>query len=154
MSCVFFGLTCSTTASCLSWSSLFWILKYAWLPVTVTVSWFISPPIGNPVERAQRWEFPSHIFPERKFKWRVAREIWFNKEALQVLHFTVEVRFAFEDVILWHISQCETIQNLKHLGKWLFSCKFVTNLKVHKIDIFFGFDFEICIISLLVMSKY
>jgi hypothetical protein len=29
-----------------------------------------------------------------------------------------------------------------------------TYLKVHKIEIFFGFDFEICIISLLVMSKY
>ncbi len=27
-------------------------------------------------------------------------------------------------------------------------------LKVHKIEIFFGFNFEICIISLLVMSKY
>jgi hypothetical protein len=27
-------------------------------------------------------------------------------------------------------------------------------LKVHKIEIFFGFDFEICIISLLVMSKF
>jgi hypothetical protein len=27
-------------------------------------------------------------------------------------------------------------------------------LKVHKIEIFFGLDFEICIISLLVMSKY
>ncbi len=27
-------------------------------------------------------------------------------------------------------------------------------LKVHKIEIFFGFDFEICNISLLVMSKY
>ena len=27
-------------------------------------------------------------------------------------------------------------------------------LKVHKIEIFFGFDFEICIISLTVMSKY
>ncbi len=27
-------------------------------------------------------------------------------------------------------------------------------LKVHKIEIFFAFDFEICIISLLVMSKY
>jgi hypothetical protein len=26
-------------------------------------------------------------------------------------------------------------------------------LKIHKIEIFFGFDFEICIISLLVMSK-
>ncbi len=27
-------------------------------------------------------------------------------------------------------------------------------LKVHKIEIFFGFNFEICIISLLFMSKY
>jgi hypothetical protein len=27
-------------------------------------------------------------------------------------------------------------------------------LKVHKIENFFGFDFEICAISLLVMSKY
>ncbi len=26
-------------------------------------------------------------------------------------------------------------------------------LKVHKIEIFFGFDFEICIISLIVMWK-
>ncbi len=31
---------------------------------------------------------------------------------------------------------------------------FFSSLKVHKIEIFFGFDFEICIISLLVMSKY
>jgi hypothetical protein len=28
------------------------------------------------------------------------------------------------------------------------------SLKVHKIEIFFGFDFEICIISLLDMWKY
>jgi hypothetical protein len=28
------------------------------------------------------------------------------------------------------------------------------SLKVHKIEIFFGFDFDFCIISLLVMSKY
>ncbi len=27
-------------------------------------------------------------------------------------------------------------------------------LKVHKIENFFGFDFEICTVSLLVMSKY
>jgi hypothetical protein len=27
-------------------------------------------------------------------------------------------------------------------------------LKVHKIEIFLGFNFEMCIISLLVMSKY
>ncbi len=27
-------------------------------------------------------------------------------------------------------------------------------LKVHKIEIFFGFDFEICTISLLVLLKY
>jgi hypothetical protein len=32
--------------------------------------------------------------------------------------------------------------------------EFMDPLKVHKIEIFFGFDFEICIISLLVMSKY
>ncbi len=29
--------------------------------------------------------------------------------------------------------------------------EFIDSLKVHKIEIFFGFDFEICIISLLVM---
>jgi len=32
--------------------------------------------------------------------------------------------------------------------------KGLVSLKVHKIENFFGFDFEICIISLLVMSKY
>jgi hypothetical protein len=30
----------------------------------------------------------------------------------------------------------------------------LSGLKAHKIEIVFGFDFEICIISLLVMSKY
>ncbi len=29
-----------------------------------------------------------------------------------------------------------------------------TGLKVHKIEIFFGFDFEICNISLIIRSKY
>ncbi len=33
----------------------------------------------------------------------------------------------------------------------LISC---LNLKVHKIEIFFGFDFEICNISLIIRSKY
>ncbi len=36
----------------------------------------------------------------------------------------------------------------------VYGCANKTSLKVHKIEIFFGFDFEICIISLLVMSKY
>ncbi len=43
------------------------------------------------------------------------------------------------------------------LSKAKFSCVdrfWPADLKVHKIEIFFGFDFEICIISLLVMSKY
>ncbi len=35
-----------------------------------------------------------------------------------------------------------------------FMYEYVLALKVHKIEIFFGFDFEICIISLLVMCKY
>ncbi len=41
------------------------------------------------------------------------------------------------------------------LNKYLDTKAFVCfPLEVHKIEIFFGFDFEICIISLLVMSKY
>ncbi len=39
-------------------------------------------------------------------------------------------------------------QALEHIGPR------VPSLKVHKIEIFFGSDFEICIISLLFMSKY
>ncbi len=42
----------------------------------------------------------------------------------------------------------------KQLFLKLFYLLLVFNLKVHKIEIFFGFDFEICIISLLVMWKY
>jgi hypothetical protein len=40
---------------------------------------------------------------------------------------------------------------------WVFfDYKYITHvfLKVHKIEIFFGFDFEICLIYLIVMSKY
>jgi hypothetical protein len=36
---------------------------------------------------------------------------------------------------------------------WAFAKTYIS-LKVYKIEIFFGFDFEICIISLLDMSKY
>ncbi len=42
-----------------------------------------------------------------------------------------------------------SIKRLFHEIAWTF-----VDLKVHKIEIFFGFDFEISIISLLVMSKY
>ncbi len=35
--------------------------------------------------------------------------------------------------------------------KYMYS---VGNLKVHKNENFFGFDFEFCTISLLIMSKY
>jgi hypothetical protein len=44
---------------------------------------------------------------------------------------------------------------LKSVSPWIHSrttCR--TYLKVHKNENFFGFDFEICNISLLVMSKY
>ncbi len=41
-----------------------------------------------------------------------------------------------------------------HMKAEMIPGKFLHSLKVHKIEIFFGFDFEICIISLLVMSKY
>ncbi len=41
------------------------------------------------------------------------------------------------------------IQNSVLVDRWL--NMFI--LKVHKIEIFFGFDFEICIISLLFMSN-
>ncbi len=36
----------------------------------------------------------------------------------------------------------------------LFEVSITDVLKVHKIEVFFGFDFEICIVSLLDMSKY
>ncbi len=39
-------------------------------------------------------------------------------------------------------------------GKYWEQYQTAETLKVHKIEIFFGFDFEMCIISLLVMSKY
>jgi hypothetical protein len=45
------------------------------------------------------------------------------------------------------------IYTIFHFG-FIFSDNFPYMLKVHKIEIFFGFDFEICIISLLVMSNY
>ncbi len=48
------------------------------------------------------------------------------------------------------------VQRKKKKLIWIASMFFCANadLKVHKIEIFFGFDFEIGIISLLVMSKY
>jgi hypothetical protein len=41
------------------------------------------------------------------------------------------------------------LRNLRTVVLWVLF-KLINLLKVHKIEIFFGFDFEICIISLLV----
>jgi hypothetical protein len=55
------------------------------------------------------------------------------------------------------VQVLDSARLLRHcMGSLLsfFAPPFCWLLKVHKIEIFFGFDFEICIISLLVMSKY
>jgi hypothetical protein len=43
---------------------------------------------------------------------------------------------------------------ISYLMLKILTLKLLLLLKVHKIEIFFGFDFEICKISLIVMSKY
>ncbi len=49
-------------------------------------------------------------------------------------------------------SATESVQYFAYRGCSLFTSLLVLQyLKVHKTEIFFGFDFEICIISLLVM---
>jgi hypothetical protein len=53
--------------------------------------------------------------------------------------------FLYYNVMLWFCGVYTTL---------LLQSTITMYLKVHKIEIFFGFDFEICIISLLVMSKY
>ncbi len=51
----------------------------------------------------------------------------------------------------WHTQW--SLKNALQIIQRMLSMRYII-LKVHKIEIFFGFDFEICIISLLVMSKY
>ncbi len=53
----------------------------------------------------------------------------------------------------WFLNQFDEIPRRSVIVS-LLSLSEKAGLKVHKIEIFFGFDFEICIISLLVMSKY
>ncbi len=47
------------------------------------------------------------------------------------------------------LLKCTNLQTVQLLCLHTYFAYFT--LKVHKIEIFFGFDFEICIISLLVM---
>ncbi len=60
--------------------------------------------------------------------------------------------------IFWNRDQSESLllcpDPVMSLQYVLINGAYKTCLKVHKIEIFSGFDFEICIISLLVMSKY
>ncbi len=51
-------------------------------------------------------------------------------------------------------SNIEILAKIEGKEAKFFSKIYKGHLKVHKIEIFFGFDFEICTISLLVMSKY
>jgi hypothetical protein len=50
--------------------------------------------------------------------------------------------------------KCENWDTQFHNNFTYVGRRYTGYLKVHKIEIFFGFDFEICVISLLVMSKY
>jgi len=52
------------------------------------------------------------------------------------------------------LKSCNKTKDLIKMMEVLWSFNMDTVVKAHKIEIFFGFDFEICIISLLVMSKY
>ncbi len=60
------------------------------------------------------------------------------------------------DPTVYGFSKCvarkEKILEEAHARFWAVAS--IISLKVHKIEIFFGFEFEICISSLLVMSKY
>ncbi len=61
----------------------------------------------------------------------------------------VQRNFEFENSI-----DSELLSHLVKVCNDLWNSNPVKAWKVHKIEIFFGLDFEICIISLLVMSKY
>ncbi len=50
--------------------------------------------------------------------------------------------------------KCLIIKFVRDCGTTLINIYYLALLKVHKIEIFFGFDLEISISSLLVVSKY
>ncbi len=63
-------------------------------------------------------------------------------------------------LMIQYSLESKSIGGSAHVKQWRVQAgvqKWYNNtvsLKVHKIENFFGFDFEICNISLLVMSKY
>jgi hypothetical protein len=61
----------------------------------------------------------------------------------------------YKSLVFMHINY-EKVKNSKLEPKNSYACVPLTleSLKVHKIENFFDSDFEICIISLLVMAKY
>jgi hypothetical protein len=78
-----------------------------------------------------------------------------NSELLHKLNLSQKT-VPLREWIRFHYVTLELRNTLSVKGGYI-PCKhinFTLLLKVHKIEIFFGFDFEICIISLLVMSKY
>ncbi len=55
----------------------------------------------------------------------------------------------------WKINYLFVRMPLYHISGWAFGEEHsVSNLKVHKIENYFGSDVEFCVISLLVMFKY
>ncbi len=59
----------------------------------------------------------------------------------------------YESCTLELLNKTEMAEGINFVIFWLrFLC--TVYLKVHKNENFFGFDFEFCTISLLVMSKY
>jgi|LakMenE01Jun11ns_1017448.scaffolds.fasta_scaffold8887944_1 hypothetical protein len=72
----------------------------------------------------------------------------FAKDVLKSCNKTKDLIKMME--VLWSFNMDTVVKACKSLWPWDPGLL----LKVHKIEIFFGFDFEICIISLLVMSKY
>jgi hypothetical protein len=61
--------------------------------------------------------------------------------------------FIYVKIIEWNVNKSASRLQVNAPKVKTTFCYLLT-LKVHKIEIFFGFDFEICIIFLIVMSKY
>ncbi len=97
--------------------------------------------------------YKEHGFEERGYDLQYTRYGKWNRRC--DIHYRVCYRqciYTYYSITILH-GIAKNSEKLLELNWRIFWHTSGVQLKVHKIEIFFGFDFEICIISLLVMSK-
>ncbi len=103
---------------------------------------------------ANRYDFSANKFWSENACWCHRLNMEFDLQLIWILCTAVLISETPQHPLPSHLDSNTRALLVSQDRRHLFVTPWLVYLKVHKNENFFGFDFEFCTISLLVMSKY